>query len=217
MRLLYWGLLLLLGLFGSVAGVALSFSNIALIGLFALVFLFCLIGLGVVGLVYLVHAIRFGRREAYGQPAVTQRGEVVRSNSERVIADYFTRSGIRYVYEKPAMSRWGFKRISRPDFYLPDYGVFVEFWGLVDVPDGSTRSRYERSMRWKMAQYHRNGIRFVSLYPRDLDNLDTAFRYKLEQATGRSFDSPSSRSFCTGCGQPVAPPGMFCTGCGTKL
>ena len=217
MRLLYWGLLLLLGLFGSVAGVALSFSNIALIGLFALVFLFCLIGLGVVGLVYLVHAIRFGRREAYGQPAVTQRGEVVRSNSERVIADYFIRSSIRYVYEKPAMSRWGFKRISRPDFYLPDYGVYVEFWGLVNLPNNSARSRYERSMRWKIAQYHKNGIRFVSLYPSELGNLDAAFRFKLEQAIGRTLVSLRAKSFCTNCGQPVSSPGSFCTKCGANL
>ena len=217
MRLLYWGLLLLLGLFGSVAGVALSLSNIALVGLFALTFLFCLIGLGVVSLVYLVHASGFGRREAYGQPAVTQRGEVVRSNSERVIADYFTRTGIRYVYETPAMRRWGFKRISRPDFYLLDYGVYVEFWGLVNLPNNSTRSRYERSMRWKMAQYHRNGIKFVSLYPSELSNLDTAFRPKLEQATGRVASPPQVRSFCARCGQQVIQAGLFCTRCGTKL
>lgn len=214
MRLLFWGLLFLLLLFGSAAGVGASFPDFALVGIFMFLILLGIVGLLVTGLVYV---LRLGRREEYGRPSVTQRGEMVRSNSERRIADYLAQRGIRYSYEQPAMARWGFRRISRPDFYLPDYGVFVEFWGLVDVPDGSTRSRYERSMRWKMAQYHRNGIRFVSLYPRDLDNLDTAFRYKLEQATGRSFDSPSSRSFCTGCGQPVAPPGMFCTGCGTKL
>ena len=179
MRLLYWGLLLLLGLFGSMGGVALSFSNIALVGLFALIFVFCLIGLGVVGLSYLINAFRFGRRKAYGQPAVTQRGEIVRSNSERIIADYFTRSGIRYAYEQPAMSRWGFRRISKPDFYLPDYGVYVEFWGLVNLPNNAARSRYERTMRWKMAQYHRNGIKFVSLYPSELNNLDVSFQSKL--------------------------------------
>jgi hypothetical protein len=147
---------------------------------------------------------------------VTHRGEVVRSNSERVIADYFSRSGIRYVYEQPAMGRWGFRRISRPDFYLPD-GVYVEFWGLVNLPDNFARSRYERSMRWKMAQYRRNGIRFVSLYPSELGNLDAAFRPKLQQAAGRALNLPQMKSFCTTCGRPVSPPGMFCTGCGTRL
>ncbi|HEV2226790.1 MAG TPA: hypothetical protein VGR56_08315 [Nitrososphaerales archaeon] len=113
MRLLFWGLLFLLVLFGSFVGVAASFSSLPLVAIFAFLFLVGIVGLVVTGLVYLVRAVQFGRREAYGQPSVTQRGEVVRSNSERVIADYFSRSGIRYVYEQPAMGRWGLRRISR--------------------------------------------------------------------------------------------------------
>ncbi len=154
---LYWGLLFLL---------ALAVSPLLALALLVVV-------------VILIHAVR---REAYGHPAVTLRGEVVRGNSERVIADYFSRSGIRYVYEQPAMRRWGFRRISRPDFYLPDYGVYVEYWGLVDLPNNLARSRYERSMRWKMEQYRSNGIRFVSLYPNELGSLDAIFPPRLEQA-----------------------------------
>ena len=196
---------------------AASFPIFALVAVFAFLFLVSIIGLTVTGLVYLVRAVQFGRREAYGQPAVTQRGEVVRSNSERVIADYFSRSGIRYVYEQPAMSRWGSKRISRPDFYLPDYDVYVEYWGLINLSDGSARSRYERSMQWKVAQYRRNGIRFVSLYPSELHDFDTAFRTKLEQASGRTLNPLPAKSFCTACGQPASPPARFCTKCGTRL
>jgi hypothetical protein len=155
---LYWGLLFLLAL--------------AVSPLVALVLL------GIV--IILFHPVR---REAYGHPAVTLRGEVVRSNSERVIADYFSRSGIRYVYERPAMSRSGLRRISRPDFYLPDYGVYVEYWGLVNLSDDPARSRYERSMKWKMDQYRQNGVRLVSLYPSDLGDLDSVFSQELEQAT----------------------------------
>jgi hypothetical protein len=43
--------------------------------------------------------------------------------------------------------------------------------------------RYQRSMRWKMAQCRRNGIKFVSLYPSELANLEAVFRSKLAQAT----------------------------------
>jgi len=186
LKLLYWALLFILLLFGSIAGIGSSLPNFALGDAFAFLFLISLIGLVVTGLFYLVRAIQFGRQEVYGQPSVTQRGEAVRSNSEKVIADYFSRSGIRYVYEQPAMTRWGFRRISRPDFYLPDYGVYVEFWGLVNLPDSSARSRYEKSMRWKIAQYRRNGICFASLYPSELGILDAAFRAKLELATGRT-------------------------------
>ena len=153
---LYWGLLFLLALAVSPL-VALALLLVAII---------------------LFHLVR---RKAYGHPAVTLRGEVVRSNSERVIADYFSRSGIRYVYEKPAMSRWGLRMISRPDFYLPDYGIYVEYWGLASLPGGSAGSRYQRSMRWKMEQYRRNGIRLVSLYPSELDKIEAVFRPKLRQ------------------------------------
>ncbi len=74
MRLLFWGLLFLLVLFGSFVGVAASFSSLALVAVFAFLFLVGIVGLVVTGLVYLVRAVQFGHREAYGQPAVTQRG-----------------------------------------------------------------------------------------------------------------------------------------------
>ena len=156
---LYWGILFLLALAVS------PFVALAL-------------------LVVIIVLFHQARSEPYGHPAVTLRGEVVRSNSERVIADYFSRSGIRYVYEQPAMSRWGFRRISKPDFYLPDWDVYVEYWGLVGLPDCPAKSKYERSMRWKMEQYRRNGTRLVSLFSSDLGNLDAVFRPELAQATG---------------------------------
>ena len=41
----------------------------------------------------------FQPREEYGTPSVTLTGQPVRSKAERVIVDYFTRSGIHYYYE----------------------------------------------------------------------------------------------------------------------
>ena len=66
MRLLYWGLLFTLLLFGSVAGEGSSYPNFALVGVFAFLFVFSFVGLVVTGLVYLVRAVQFGRRKAYG-------------------------------------------------------------------------------------------------------------------------------------------------------
>jgi len=117
----------------------------------------------------------------YGIPTQTQRGETVKSHSEGLIADYFTRNGIRYEYEH----RIG--GIGHPDFYLPDYDLVVEFWGLVDADDEQLRTRYVKTMKWKMAQYHSRNIKFVSIYPRNLSNLDWVFRKKFEQATGQQF------------------------------
>ena len=147
---LLWGLLLLLAL---VASPLLALVLLALIS---------------------VVAFRPFRRREYGHPSMTLRGEVVRSYSEKVIADWFSRNGIRYVYEYPAFDRKG-SVISRPDFYLPDYGVYVEYWGLV----GADR-RYEKRRARKMELYWGNGVRVLSLYAGDLNDLGSALGFRLK-------------------------------------
>ena len=117
----------------------------------------------------------------YGIPTRTERGETVKSHSESIIADYFARKGIRYEYE------YSISGIGKPDFYLPDYDLIVEFWGLVDADDENLRKRYIKTMKWKMAQYHSRKIKFISIYPRNLSNLDWIFQKKLETVTGLEF------------------------------
>lgn len=133
----------------------------------------------------------FKAPEEYGTPSVTLTGQDVRSKGERMIADYLTRHNITYQYEAEAtINDWFIFRakISRPDFYLPQYNLYVEYWGLVDIPDKGARDNYVRSMRWKMAQYHKNSIRFVSIYPSNLSSLDYYFRKKFRDVMG--FDLP---------------------------
>lgn len=141
---LLWGLLLLLALAAS--------------PLLALVLL---------ALIPVVTFRPFHRRE-YGRPSMTLRGEVVRSRSEKVIADWLFRRGIRYAYERPVFDPRG-HRVGVPDFYLPDFGVYVEYWGLVGADRG-----YEKRMALKIERYLRNGVRVVSLYPGDLRDLGYA-------------------------------------------
>ena len=136
-------------------------------------------------LVVIAAVLLFPRpRREYGRPSVTLRGEVVRSYSEKVIADWFYRNGVRYAYEYPAFDRRG-SVISRPDFYLPDYGVYVEYWGLAGTGKG-----YDRTMRWKGAQYRTNGVRVVSLYPGELMNLDEALVSRLRQTAPSCNPAP---------------------------
>ncbi|MDG7016124.1 MAG: hypothetical protein JRM82_01980 [Nitrososphaerota archaeon] len=106
---------------------------------------------------------------------MTLRGEVVRSRSEKFIADWLFLRGIRYAYEQPVFDPRG-RRVGVPDFYLSDYGVYVEYWGLVGADRG-----YERQMARKMERYLRSGVRVVSLYPGDLRDLGSAFRSKIGQ------------------------------------
>jgi len=75
----------------------------------------------------------FEGSEEYGTPSVTLTGQSVRSRSEKVIADYLTRNSIAYSYEATAMTNDWFifkSKISRPDFFLPQYKLVIEYWGL---------------------------------------------------------------------------------------
>ena len=155
----------------------------------------------------------------YGIPSVTTNGENVKSHAEQRIANYFARNGIRYVYEFGAKTdALIFKRtFAKPDFYLPDYGVYVEYWGLIGVTKD-----YKRTMKWKMRQYHDNKIKYISLYPDNLDNLDWVFRKKFTEVTGqelpkRGHFTHSAARFCSNCGAATSPPAVFCTRCGKAV
>ena len=135
----------------------------------------------------------FESPKEYGTPSVTLMGQPVRSKGEKTIADYLTRHNVAYYYEAAATTNDWFifkTKISRPDFFLPQYNLFVEYWGLVDSVDAGTRDNYIRAMRWKMAQYYENNIRFVSIYPSNLSNLDHYFRKKFREVVG--FNLPVS-------------------------
>ena len=160
-------------------------------------------------------------QQDYGQPSTTQRGELVKSRAEQRIADYLYSRNIRYTYEKtlqtfPIIGQ----KIGRPDFYLEDYKVYVEYWGMVNVPDKRKREEYVREMKWKMAQYHEHGIRFISLYPKNMDNLDWVFSTKFKEATGLEMPRmavPGRDRFCTNCGGPIIAGSKFCGNCGNRL
>ena len=121
---------------------------------------------------------------SYGIQSFTDNGEVVKSFSEKRIADYFKKNNIKYVYEQSPDYA-----IRNPDFYLPDYDVYVEYWGLLNADNSWTRENYERKMRRKMAIYHKRNKRLISIYPQNLENLDWIFRKKFNNATG--FDLPN--------------------------
>ncbi|SRR6266567_2785351 len=144
--------------------------------------------------------------QEYGTPSVTLTGQRVRSKGERVIADYFTHHSITYNFEATATTNDWFifkTKISRPDFYLPHYNLFVEYWGLVDSPNRGTRDNYIRTMRWKMAQYRRNNIRFVSIYPSNLNDLDYYFRRKFREVMGFNLPIRQVVAICPTCHQQI--------------
>ena len=85
----------------------------------------------------------------------TERGDLVRSKSELVIADKLHDRGIDYAYEQPLVLTNG--RTRYPDFTIADHAMGVTFYwehlGLLDDP--GYRARWER----KRAEYLGCGIK----------------------------------------------------------
>lgn len=105
----------------------------------------------------------------------------MKSIAERKIADYFAKKNIKYAYEQELKGRSFFddSAFCVPDFYLPDYDVYVEYWGLVDVDDEWKKAQYVRSMKRKMAIYYRKNIKFAR----------AVFRRKFKKVTGVELPS----------------------------
>jgi len=98
----------------------------------------------------------------------TRDGMLVQSKGERLIAEWLTAHGLSYRYDAKYRIIGEFQ--IRPDFYLPEVDLYIEYWGL-DTP------QYKMSMYKKQTLYQQEGKRLVSVYPKDLpvlDNLLTA-------------------------------------------
>jgi DNA helicase-4 len=88
-------------------------------------------------------------------------GERVKSYQELEIANYLYLNGITYEYEKPYEYRTSSKLHGqyRPDFYLPDYRIYLEHFGVDER--GQTApfvdsKRYREEMDWKRSLHKEN-------------------------------------------------------------
>lgn len=85
---------------------------------------------------------------------VTEKGERVRSKSEKILADYFYRNNILYQYEKPLYLK-GYGTIY-PDFTFLSKKtrkeIYWEHEGMMDKPE------YAKSAVKKIESYQKNGI-----------------------------------------------------------
>lgn len=97
-------------------------------------------------------------------------GTLVQSDGERLIADWLTAHHIAYRYDERYRILSG--HAIRPDFYLPELDVYLEYWGM-DTAD------YKIGMLKKQQLYQQEGKRLISIYPPDKPRLDAVLRHKL--------------------------------------
>jgi len=157
----------------------------------------------------------------YGQTVYERPSRGLRPGSESGregrIGRYFAENGIRYEYEAVATKdKQVLKRIlAKPDFYLSDFGVYVEFWGMAHAGP-----KYARQMRRRMAVYNRHDIKFISLFPEDLSRLGLVFRARFREVAGFELPHAVSRSdvlLCSRCGTAPAADAKYCAKCQRHL
>jgi hypothetical protein len=101
----------------------------------------------------------------------TKEGTWVQSDGERMIAEILSSNKICYRYDERFRILNGYA--IRPDFYLPEFDVYVEYWGM-DTAD------YKIGMLKKQQLYQQQGKKLVSLYPADKPRISEILLKKLD-------------------------------------
>lgn len=96
-------------------------------------------------------------------------GDLCRSFEECEIANFFSLQGIQYEYERPyefdtATVEY---RQYKPDFYLTDYGIYVEHFAVDEngnSPFDSGAQRYGEGVQWKRELHKAQKTKLVETY-----------------------------------------------------
>ncbi|MFC4559383.1 UvrD-helicase domain-containing protein [Virgibacillus kekensis] len=102
---------------------------------------------------------------------VTIQGERVKSIEEVIIANFLYLNGINYEYERvyPYASSDPYRKKYRPDFYLSDYDLYLEHFGITKdcrVPWLSEveEKKYLEGIKWKRGFHNKNNTTLLETY-----------------------------------------------------
>ncbi|MEX2680064.1 MAG: hypothetical protein Q6373_000560, partial [Candidatus Sigynarchaeota archaeon] len=117
-------------------------------------------------------------------------GHVVKSRAEALIDNWLDREGITHDYE-PDLTLNGSKL--KPDWYIPDADVYVEFWGFL----ARDNKKYDNHRTRKEELYARHNKKLVSITNNDLEDINTRVKQKLLNFLDESdFGKPKRCSQC---------------------
>jgi hypothetical protein len=80
-------------------------------------------------------------------------GHSVRSKGELIIDNFLYVWGLKHIYEKKIVTR---DDVILPDWYLPEYNLFIEYWGY-------SGERYENRKREKLRFYRKARLDVISV------------------------------------------------------
>jgi DNA helicase-4 len=109
-------------------------------------------------------------------PPLTIKNETVKSYGELEIANFLNQNSIAYIYEQPYSvdTRTSEYAQYHPDFYLPEYNVYIEYFGVNssgEVPSffkgepGKSATRvYREKMEWKRGLHKENQTTLIECF-----------------------------------------------------
>ncbi len=110
-------------------------------------------------------------------------GKELKSYEEVQIANWLILSGVKWEYEKKYPCPGNY----RPDFYLPDYDLWIEHFGIDEdgnTAPGVSKEKYSAGIDWKRKTHRENNTKLVETYSyeaRRQDGLVNALETKLFQ------------------------------------
>lgn len=130
-------------------------------------------------------------------PPTTINHETVKSYGEMDIANFLAQNNVQYIYECPYEfdTRTSEHEQYHPDFYLPDYDIYIEYFGVNrngEVPSYfksknglSATEEYRASMEWKRATHNKHQTTMIECYAYEKfeGNLLNNLKEKLEAAS----------------------------------
>lgn len=117
------------------------------------------------------------KSDCWNTPYWTKSGIQVRSKGEQEIANFLFEQNINFEYEKKITL--GSKMI-RPDFYLNDKDIYIEFFGM-NTP------RYKRITWLKKRLYKKYGLRFIPLSYKSQGSLGAVIKHAYEKLIHEKF------------------------------
>ena len=107
-----------------------------------------------------------------------------KSEGERRIAYFLDDNSIKYQYEPGLLVSpvYDKPRIWYPDFYLPEFGAYIEYYGL------KGKGSYDSGIKTKEKVYLKMGLAVIPMYPWTFgENWQGYIMEKLEQITSRRY------------------------------
>lgn len=111
------------------------------------------------------------KAELLKEQKLTLSGEKVKSLEEVTIANFLFLNGIDYVYEMkyPFLTATETHRQYKPDFFLPEYDIYIEHFGVTKEGAAPWLSHFEErkyieGMQWKRQTHNENGTDLLETY-----------------------------------------------------